>query len=236
VAADGGEELIRLPAHVLDEGGEVPGLWLRLRLGPPIVEGADHTLDVLGERIEPAEAAVVQEVRVPHDNGRLAEELRRLASSEAELVIVFGASAIADRRDVIPAALEAAGGTVEHFGMPVDPGNLLLTGELDGKPVLGLPGCAKSPKYNGFDTTTSDGVRSTSAPDTRQPPPLDAADEKLQNLHNSDVTWAGRTMWYPLWCTMDGSYARQGMKRPSPAYGTARNARVAGLTTKMVAL
>jgi molybdenum cofactor cytidylyltransferase len=35
--------------------------------------------------------------------------------------------------------------------MPVDPGNLLLTAELDGKPVLGLPGCAKSPKYNGFD-------------------------------------------------------------------------------------
>ncbi len=35
--------------------------------------------------------------------------------------------------------------------MPVDPSNLLLTGSFDGKPVLGLPGCAKSPKYNGFD-------------------------------------------------------------------------------------
>jgi molybdenum cofactor cytidylyltransferase len=52
---------------------------------------------------------------------------------------------------VVPAGVEEAGGKVIHFGMPVDPGNLLLTGELDGKPVLGLPGCAKSPKYNGFD-------------------------------------------------------------------------------------
>ena len=64
---------------------------------------------------------------------------------------MFGASAIADRRDVIPAAIEAAGGRVEHFGMPVDPGNLLLIGSLAGKPVIGAPGCARSPKENGFD-------------------------------------------------------------------------------------
>jgi molybdenum cofactor cytidylyltransferase len=64
---------------------------------------------------------------------------------------IFGASAITDRRDVIPAALEAAGGTIEHFGMPVDPGNLMLVGEVDGWTVLGAPGCARSPKENGFD-------------------------------------------------------------------------------------
>ena len=65
--------------------------------------------------------------------------------------MVFGASAIADRRDVIPAAIEAAGGAVEHFGMPVDPGNLLLVGRVGEKPVIGAPGCARSPKENGFD-------------------------------------------------------------------------------------
>jgi len=69
----------------------------------------------------------------------------------AELVIVFGASAIADRRDVIPAAVEAIGGRIEHFGMPVDPGNLLLLADAGGRPVLGAPGCARSPKENGFD-------------------------------------------------------------------------------------
>jgi molybdenum cofactor cytidylyltransferase len=35
--------------------------------------------------------------------------------------------------------------------MPVDPGNLLLLGDLDGVPVLGAPGCARSPRENGFD-------------------------------------------------------------------------------------
>jgi molybdenum cofactor cytidylyltransferase len=67
------------------------------------------------------------------------------------MVIVFGASAIADRRDVIPAALEAVGGTIDHFGMPVDPGNLLLIGRANEVPVIGAPGCARSPKENGFD-------------------------------------------------------------------------------------
>jgi molybdenum cofactor cytidylyltransferase len=52
---------------------------------------------------------------------------------------------------VIPAAIEQAGGRIEHFGMPVDPGNLLLIGSLGDKPVIGAPGCARSPTENGFD-------------------------------------------------------------------------------------
>ena len=51
----------------------------------------------------------------------------------------------------MPGAIVAAGGRVVHFGMPVDPGNLLVLGELGGTPVIGAPGCARSPKENGFD-------------------------------------------------------------------------------------
>jgi len=46
---------------------------------------------------------------------------------------------------VIPAAITEIGGRIEHFGMPVDPGNLLLIGSANGVPVLGAPGCARSP-------------------------------------------------------------------------------------------
>ena len=35
--------------------------------------------------------------------------------------------------------------------MPVDPGNLLFLGTLRGAPVVGLPGCARSPALNGVD-------------------------------------------------------------------------------------
>jgi molybdenum cofactor cytidylyltransferase len=111
----------------------------------------DKTLAVFGKRLESAQARIVQDHRVLHDETALARELADQARSDAQLIVVFGASAIADRRDVIPSAIEIAGGRVEHFGMPVDPGNLLLVGSIAGKPVIGAPGCARSPKENGFD-------------------------------------------------------------------------------------
>ncbi|WP_262268788.1 molybdopterin-binding protein [Microvirga yunnanensis] len=111
----------------------------------------DKTLAALGRRLEPAQARIVQERRVPHEAIVLAEELALQANGPMELIVVFGASAIADRRDIIPSAIELAGGRVEHFGMPVDPGNLLLAGSIGGKPVIGAPGCARSPRENGFD-------------------------------------------------------------------------------------
>ncbi|MFC1459650.1 molybdopterin-binding protein [Microvirga arabica] len=111
----------------------------------------DKTLAVLDRRLEPVGARVTQDRRVPHEAATLAQDLASLAGGDTELIVVFGASAIADRRDVIPSAIERAGGRVEHFGMPVDPGNLLLVGAIGGKPVIGAPGCARSPKENGFD-------------------------------------------------------------------------------------
>lgn len=111
----------------------------------------DKTLRVTAERLNPAHATIVAERRVPHDTAALAQALDDVRRCGAELVIVFGASAIADRRDVIPAAVEAVGGAVHHFGMPVDPGNLMMVAAAGGVPILGAPGCARSPKENGFD-------------------------------------------------------------------------------------
>ncbi len=112
----------------------------------------DKTLRVLDARLEALEGSErLCDIRVHHTVDDLAEVLPRARQLGADITIVFGASAITDRRDVIPAALEAAGGEVRHLGMPVDPGNLLMLGFLDGRPVIGAPGCARSPKENGFD-------------------------------------------------------------------------------------
>ncbi len=117
-------------------------------LAPKVIE---KTLQVTAERLAPAGARIVGEKRVPHDQAQLKPAIESLLAIGAELVVVFGASAIADRRDVIPAAIESAGGAIEHFGMPVDPGNLMLMGRIGAVPVIGAPGCARSPKENGFD-------------------------------------------------------------------------------------
>jgi molybdenum cofactor cytidylyltransferase len=143
-AASGGA--LRIAPYTIKRVGIVstllPGLALKV---------VEKTLRVTAERLAPAGATIIAERRVPHDQNALAASVRELLGLGAELVIVFGASAIADRRDVIPSAIEQVGGAIEHFGMPVDPGNLLLIGRIGGVPVLGAPGCARSPVENGFD-------------------------------------------------------------------------------------
>jgi molybdenum cofactor cytidylyltransferase len=109
----------------------------------------DKTVAVTRQRLEALDGKLLGESRCEHDMEALAAEIAE--PDDADLLLIAGASAITDRRDVLPAAIEAAGGEVLHFGMPVDPGNLILLGRLHGKPVLGLPGCARSPKLNGFD-------------------------------------------------------------------------------------
>ncbi len=110
----------------------------------------DKTARVVADRLAALGSDVVAESHCRHDTDALASELERVGS-DIDMTLIYGASAITDRRDVIPSAIEQTGGTVRHFGMPVDPGNLLLLAERQDKPVLGLPGCARSPKLNGFD-------------------------------------------------------------------------------------
>jgi molybdenum cofactor cytidylyltransferase len=111
----------------------------------------DKNRSALDARLGALDGEVVFERRVPHQTEPLAAALAEAARVQPDIFFVFGASAIADRRDIIPAAIVSAGGEVEHFGMPVDPGNLLLLAKLNDVPAIGLPSCARSPKTNGFD-------------------------------------------------------------------------------------
>jgi molybdenum cofactor cytidylyltransferase len=111
----------------------------------------DKTREVTLGRLSALGCKLVGEMRCAHVTAELASTIGEAVTHGIDLLLIHGASAILDRRDVIPAAIEAAGGRVDHFGMPVDPGNLLLLGHVDDRVVLGLPGCARSPKVNGFD-------------------------------------------------------------------------------------
>ncbi len=111
----------------------------------------DKTREVTEGRLKALGCRLVVEERCNHAAADLAPVIRDAIGHGIDLLLIHGASAILDRRDVIPAAIVAAGGRIDHFGMPVDPGNLLLLGHLGERAVLGLPGCARSPKVNGFD-------------------------------------------------------------------------------------
>lgn len=122
---------------------------------------ADSVLHKMREavagRLDPLGARLAIEDTVLHEPLAVADGLRRMAEGATgpQLLLVSGIAATVDRKDVVPAAIEAVGGRVIHAGMPVDPGNLLVLGELPGRdapvPVVGIPTCARSPKLNGFD-------------------------------------------------------------------------------------
>lgn len=90
-------------------------------------------------------------VECPHDIPAVSAAIGGLDPDDYDVLLLFGASAIVDRRDVIPGALVEAGGEIERMGMPVDPGNLLLLGAIGSKTAIGVPSCAASPITNGFD-------------------------------------------------------------------------------------
>ena len=109
----------------------------------------DKTARTTADRLARSGSVIASETRVAHDAAAVAAAIRSAAA--ADMIIVFGASAVSGEDDGIPAAIRLAGGVVHRVGMPVDPGNLLVIGELGGRTVLGAPGCARSPKENGFD-------------------------------------------------------------------------------------
>lgn len=117
----------------------------------------DKTARVLEARLAISGSKLVSERRVAHAAEDVAEAIRvalrdgQNDSQDPSLIVVFGASAVADAEDVIPSAIQRAGGVVDQVGLPVDPGNLLVLGHVGVVPVIGAPGCARSPKENGFD-------------------------------------------------------------------------------------
>jgi molybdenum cofactor cytidylyltransferase len=111
----------------------------------------DKTRQVTEQRLAALGCRLVSEERCDHTIADLPPRIAAAIAQGADMVFVHGASVIVDRRDVIPKAVIVAGGRIDHFGMPVDPGNMLLLCHIGETPVLGLPGCARSPKINGFD-------------------------------------------------------------------------------------
>ncbi|MDX1785315.1 MAG: molybdopterin-binding protein [Roseovarius sp.] len=108
--------------------------------------------EAIAARLEALGMTLRTQITVPHEIDPIA---RALATAQGDMILVLTASATSDPNDTAPAALRAAGGRVERFGMPVDPGNLLFLGELGGRPVIGLPGCARAPSLNGADRVLS---------------------------------------------------------------------------------
>ncbi len=114
-------------------------------------KGKEKAIRVLQDRLAQVGGAIDEMTLCQHEAPAVAEAIRSHLTQGCDLILLFGASAIVDRGDVIPAGIVGAGGEVTYFGMPVEPGNMLLLGRIGEVNAIGLPGCARSPKFNGFD-------------------------------------------------------------------------------------
>ncbi len=141
------EAVARAAMHVLPVVRASAGLLLTE------VAGQDAKLAAKGRRAIEARLralgmTLAGVATVAHATGAMAQALGRLPG---DMVLILTGSATSDLHDTGPQAVRAAGGQVARFGMPVDPGNLLFHGHLGTRPVIGLPGCARSPALNGAD-------------------------------------------------------------------------------------
>ncbi|MFD1744115.1 NTP transferase domain-containing protein [Rhizobium helianthi] len=123
----------------------------------PVLKGSvlDKTAQLLQRRLAASGSVIVSERRVAHDEKAVAQAildaLADMDGSGPKMIVLFGASAVCDAEDVLPSAMRMAGGVVDQVGLPVDPGNLLVLGHKGDVPLIAAPGCARSPKENGFD-------------------------------------------------------------------------------------
>jgi molybdenum cofactor cytidylyltransferase len=145
LARQGGPVLTLAPFQALKVGlvvTELPGLKDSV---------TEKTIAATEERVSRLTGTLLPPMRCAHDEASIARALEGLIALQADLLLVVGASAVVDRRDVGPMGIVRAGGEILHFGMPVDPGNLICLGRIGALPALVLPGCARSPALNGID-------------------------------------------------------------------------------------
>ena len=112
----------------------------------------DKGLEAVENRITGLDMTLLETLRCPHDETALADAI---GQARGDIVLILTASATSDVHDTAPQALRLAGGHVERFGLPVDPGNLLFLGQIGDRPVIGLPGSARSPVLHGADWVLS---------------------------------------------------------------------------------
>jgi molybdopterin biosynthesis enzyme len=105
----------------------------------------------LQDRLTSYNANLIEGPFVAEDESAISEALQWALGSEADMILIAGETSIMDTDDITPRAIKAVGGEITHYGVPVEPGNLLLLAYHDNVPIVGAPGCAKSKNFNVVD-------------------------------------------------------------------------------------
>lgn len=121
--------------------------------GSPEARGrVERTFDgPISSRVQELGGEISQRVYVEHESQAVADAIRHALRAGAQCIILAGETSIMDESDVTPTGILIAGGRIEVYGAPVEPGNLFLLGYADAVPLIGAPGCVKSRDTNVVD-------------------------------------------------------------------------------------
>lgn len=108
-------------------------------------------VDVHRSRIEGLGSQIDRVYRCEHTVESIAQSLQSMVMEVWDLVLFYGETAVVDIDDVLPLAIRSVGGEVERVGMPVEPGNMLLLGSIQKRPIVGVPRCAQHIQQSGLD-------------------------------------------------------------------------------------
>ncbi len=111
--------------------------------------------NVTQKRLELCGIQKIKEIVIPNEENILCNKIQICINQNVDIILIIGPHAITHIKDVIPNAILKSGAKIIRFGIPVEPGNLLLLSTFKSTNkdiyIIGMPSCAKSPKENGFD-------------------------------------------------------------------------------------
>jgi molybdenum cofactor synthesis domain-containing protein len=96
---------------------------------------------VIEEKFQALGSTVFRQIVAPDQVSAIVDAIHALLEEKAEMIVLTGGMSV-DPDDLTPASIRASGAQVISYGAPTYPGAMFMLAELNGVPILGLPGCA----------------------------------------------------------------------------------------------
>ena len=105
---------------------------------------------IVKSKFEAYGSEVCRQNIVPDDISKIAAAIHEQIAEGAQMVILTGGMSV-DPDDLTPASIRATGAKIIIYGAPTYPGAMFMLAELNGVPIIGLPGCTMYHKATIFE-------------------------------------------------------------------------------------
>lgn len=105
---------------------------------------------ILRKKFAELGSEVIEQVLVSDEIQMTVDAIHNLIANDADFIAVTGGMSV-DPDDQTPTAIKETGANIISYGAPTYPGAMFLLAELNGVPIVGLPGCVMYHKASIFE-------------------------------------------------------------------------------------